>query len=136
MRRPHHPVNQSPATHGLSSSVHSSSSSQRPLFSSLWAKWLGKHPCYFFLLYDSSNPQNSLLRTSEFDQDHNMIMFSLQVDCELNVSSWLQRSIAFPLFFLFFFFKPSFLQQRPLADILSITPHRVLPWHMLNLSSG
>ena len=89
------------------------------------------------VLSDSSNPQNSLLRTSEFDQDHNMIMFSLQVDCELNVSSWLPRSIAFPLFFLFlFFFKPSFLQQRPLADILSITPHRVLTQHLLNLSSG
>ena len=34
------------------------------------------------VLSDSSNPQNSLLRTSEFDQDHNMIMFSLQVDCD------------------------------------------------------
>lgn len=98
-----------------------SSSSLRPLSLVLFEQMAGEAPV-ISVLSDSASPQNTLLRRSEFDQDHKMIMFSLQVDCELNVSDWKPRSIAFPLFVL----KGSSPQQRPLTDTLSVTQHRVL----------
>lgn len=79
-----------------------SSSSLRLLSLVLFEQMAGEAPVRS-MLSDSASPQKPLLRRSEFDQDHKMIMFSLQVDCELNVSGWKPRSIAFPLFFFFFF---------------------------------
>lgn len=65
-------------------------------------------------LSDSSSPQNSLLRMSEFDQDCKMIMFSLQVDCELNLSGWQPRSISFSLSLSCFF-----LRKFPSAEAIN-----------------
>lgn len=64
---------------------------------------------------DLSSLQNSVLKMSEYDQDHKMIMFSLQVDCELNVSVWQPRSIALPFFFFFF-------TKFPLAEAIKGNP--------------
>lgn len=131
----HCPVNGSPAAPGLvTAGVRPSQLLADALLWPSFRKGLGEQPRTSVRSASSDPRENSLLRASEFDQDHEMIMFSLQVDCELNVSGWQPRSIAFPLFF-FFFLRPSSLQQRPLADTLSISQQSPLQ-RSLDLASG